>query len=140
MNEDELTAAIPLVEEVAHVEKRRVQTGRVTVRTVTDTFDETVEADLLREAHTVKHVPIDREVTIVPQIRTEGDVTIIPVLEEILVVEKRLILKEEIHITRTTETDHFASHVALRRQRAVVERHTAGDPTTPEVPTRKDLP
>lgn len=35
-----------------------------------------------------------------PEIRTEGDVTIVPVLEEVLVVEKRLVLKEELHIRR----------------------------------------
>ena len=118
--------AIPLVEEVAHVAKERVSTGRVTVKTVTDAFDEKVGAELMREAVSVTRVPIDREVTTVPQIRTEGDVTIVPVLEEVLFVEKRLVLKEEIHITRTSGTDTFASHVTLRRQRAVVERH-AGD-------------
>ena len=131
MNEKIVTDQIPLIEEVAHVAKERVSTGRVTVRTVTDAFDEKVEAELMREAVSVTRVPINREVTTVPQIRTEGDVTIVPVLEEILFVEKRLVLKEEIHITRTNETDSFASHVTLRRQRAVVERQHAGD-TSPD--------
>ena len=119
---------IPLVEEVARVTKRRVVTGRVRVSTVTDTFDEAVAAELSREAVTVTRVPVDREVTVLPAIRTEGDVTIIPVLEEILVVEKRLVLKEEIHLTRVKHTDTFASHVTLRRQRAVVDHQAAGGP------------
>ena len=46
-------------------------------------------------------MPIDRQVDVAPKIRIEGDLTIVPVLEEILVVEKRLILKEEVHIRRT---------------------------------------
>lgn len=147
-----------LVEEVARVTKERVVTGRVTVSTVTDTFEEAVAAELSREAVTVTRVPVDREVTILPRMRTEGDVTIIPVLEEVLVVEKRLVLKEEIHITRVNQTDTFASHVTLRRQRAVVDHQTAGtpdqDPTTSGLktsgltttslttadPTRKDIP
>ena len=49
-------------------------------------------------------------------------VTIIPVLEEILVVEKRLVLKEEVHIRRSTAGEEVEVPVTLRRQRAVVER------------------
>ena len=135
MNEKTVADMIPLVEEVAHVTKERVGTGRVTVKTVTDAFDETVEAELMREAVSVTRVPIDREVTTVPQIRTEGNVTIVPVLEEILFVEKRLVLKEEIHITRASVTDTFASHVTLRRQRAVVGRQHAGDTSPDHEPT-----
>ena len=138
MNEKTVIDQIPLVEEVAHLTKERVSTGRVTVRTVTDAFDEKVEAELMREAVSVTRVPIDREVTTVPQIRTEGDVTIIPVLEEVLFVEKRLVLKEEIHITRTNEIDTFASHVTLRRQRALVERQHAGDNSPDRKPETQD--
>jgi stress response protein YsnF len=49
-------------------------------------------------------------------------VTIIPVLEEVLVVEKRLVLKEEVHIRSTTSGEDVEVPVTLRRQRAVVER------------------
>ncbi len=120
--------AIPLVEERLSVGKTRVTTGRVEVRTLTETFEEKVEAALERDSTSVTRVPIGREVEIVPRIRTEGDLTIVPVLEEILVVEKRLFLKEEIHIRRTSATDHIESHVTLRRQRAVVERqNVSGD-------------
>jgi stress response protein YsnF len=41
-----------------------------------------------------------RMVETAPEIRTESDVTILPVVEEVLVVEKRLVLKEELHIRR----------------------------------------
>jgi hypothetical protein len=40
-----------------------------------------------------------------PEIRTEGDVTIAPVVEKVFVVEKRLVLEEELHIRRRVETD-----------------------------------
>ena len=141
MNEKPTADVIPLVEEVVGVTTERVATGRVTVRTVTDTREEPVEAALLREAVTVTRVPVDREVTVVPQVRTEGAVTIVPVLEEVLVVEKRLVLKEEVHITRANETDAIASHVTLRRQRAVVERQQAGDLSPGhEATTQDDAP
>ena len=119
---DDGSDTIRLVEETASVSKERNLTGQVRVSTATDTFDEVVHAELRRDGAIVTRVPINVEVKTIPNIRTEGDVTIVPVLEEILVVEKRLYLKEEIHIKRTSETDDFHSHVTLRRQRAIVER------------------
>jgi stress response protein YsnF len=44
------------------------------------------------------------------------------VLEEILVVEKRLVLKEELHIRRRATTETAEVPVTLRKQRVVVER------------------
>ena len=132
---DHSEGAIPLVEEGLTVTKTRVNTGRVDVRTLTDTFEQKVEAALQRDATSVTRVPVGREVDVAPQIRTEGDLTIVPVLEEILVVEKRLFLKEEIHIRRTSETEHVESHVTLRRQRAVVERQDASGVPPPDEPT-----
>ena len=45
-----------------------------------------------------------------------------PVLEEVLVVEKRLLLKEELRITRHATTEVAELPVTVRKQRAVVER------------------
>jgi stress response protein YsnF len=83
---------IPLVEETATVGKRQVVTGRVRVQTVTETVEELAHADVQRETVEVTRVPFDKVVETAPEIRTEGDVTIVPVLEEVLVVEKRLML------------------------------------------------
>jgi stress response protein YsnF len=116
--------AVPLVEEIATVDKRQIVTGHVRVQTVTDTVEEFAHADLKREAVEVTRVPIDKVVETAPEIRTEGDVTIVPVLEEVLVVEKRLVLKEELHIRRRVETEAVDVPVTLRKQRAVVERDT----------------
>jgi stress response protein YsnF len=70
----------------------------------------------------VTRVPIARIVETAPEIRTEGDLTIVPVLEEVLVVEKRLMLKEELHIRRRAATETVEVPVTLRKQRAIVER------------------
>ena len=119
---------IPLVEETATVGKRQVVTGRVRVQTVTDTIEEVAQANVQRESVEVTRVPIDRMVDTAPEVRTEGDVTILPVVEEVLVVEKRLLLKEELHIRRRVETETVEVPVTLRKQRAVVERETPDDP------------
>ena len=49
-------------------------------------------------------------------------VTIVPVLEEVLFVEKRLVLKEELHIRRRVSSKTVEVPVTLRKERAVVER------------------
>lgn len=113
---------IPLVEEEVRLDKEERVTGRVRIRTVTDEDEEIVRATLDEEAVEVERVPIGRTVDVAPDIRTEGDVTIIPVVEEVLVVEKRLVLKEELHIRRHVSTENVEVPVTLRKQRAVVER------------------
>jgi len=128
---------IPLVEETATIGKREVVTGRVRVQTITDTIEELAHADVQREAVEVTRVPIDRIVETAPEIRTEGDVTILPVVEEVLVVEKRLLLKEELHIRRRVETETVEVPVTLRKQRASVERLA---PDTPTPDPEKEIP
>ena len=113
---------IPLVEETATVDKRQVVTGRVRVQTITDIVEELARADVQRESVEVTRVPIDKVVETAPEIRTEGDLTIVPVLEEVLVVTKQLVLKEELHIRRRVETETVDVPVSLRKQRAIVER------------------
>lgn len=113
---------LPLVEEEARIEKRLVSTGKVRIRTLVETVEENVQGDLETEEVEVTRVPVDRVVTEAPQVRTEGEVTIVPVLEEVLFVEKRLVLKEELHIRRHVTTETVDVPVTLRRERASVER------------------
>jgi stress response protein YsnF len=123
---------IPLAEETATVGKRQVVTGRVRVQTVTDTVEELAHADVQQETVEVTRVLVDRIVETTPEIRTEGDLTIVPVLEEVLVVEKRLVLKEELHIRRRATTETVEVPITLRKQRAVVERIDPDKPTGEE--------
>jgi uncharacterized protein (TIGR02271 family) len=118
-------AVIELVEETARIEKRLVETGRVRVSTRTETTQQVLRETLRGDAVSVTRVPIDRVIAqgeTAPQVRNEGGLTIIPVLEEVLVVEKRLVLKEEVHIRHTASDESVEVPVTLRRQRAVVER------------------
>jgi len=115
-------AALRVVEEELHLARQQVVTGRVRVRTTTDLVEEIAQACLTHESIEVSRVPVDREVDRAPEIRTENDVTIVPIVEEVLVVEKRLVLKEELHIRRRVEAEAVAVPMQLRKQRATVER------------------
>lgn len=116
---------VPIVEERLVVGKRDVEAGRVRVRTATDVVEEMVRQDLDGFEVEVSRVPIDRLVepgAEPPRVRSEGETTILPVFEEVLVVEKRLLLKEELHVTRRQTTETVEIPVTVRRQRAVIER------------------
>jgi stress response protein YsnF len=131
----EAEEVLPLVDEIATIHKREVVTGKVRVRTVTDTVEELARATLQSAAVEVTRVPIDQVVDTAPEIRTEGDVTIVPVLEEVLVVTKQLVLKEELHIRRRVETEIVEVPVSLRKQRAIVEREAPDGTITHEEET-----
>ena len=116
------TIAIPLATEELVVSRREVETARVRVRTVVDERQELVREDLLRSAVRIEHVPVNVEVSVMPQPRMDGDTYIIPVVEEVLYVRKALVVIEEIRLHRQTSTEKVEQTVAVRSQRAVVER------------------
>jgi len=113
--------SIKLVEEVAAVAAQKVTTGRIRVSTAVDLVEERLRHDLTTETVQVTRVPKNEVLSAPPMTRTEGDLTIIPVVEEVLFIEKRLVLKEEIHLRRTVKTETAETPVVLRKQRAIVE-------------------
>jgi stress response protein YsnF len=113
---------IPLHAEEVSVGKRQIATGRVTVSTVTQSREELVEQMLQSERVEVEHVPVGKVIQQVPEIREEGDLVIIPVVEEAVFIERRLVLKEEVRIRRIRETQNYQERVVLRRQEAVITR------------------
>jgi hypothetical protein len=120
----EMEEVIPIVEERARIDTRDRIVGRVRVRT--ETRSENVELlDTLRSSRVeVERVPVDAFVDEPPEVREEGGVTIIPVLEEVLV--RRLVLREEIHVRRIDEEREVRETVALRTQEPVIERDGEG--------------
>jgi stress response protein YsnF len=117
---------LALLEETARVEARPVTLGRVRVSTHTETVEDVARAELRGETVEVTRVRVDRPVTgPMPSVRQEGDITIVPVFEEVLVVEKRLMLKEELHIRRRVTTEAVSLPVSLRRQTATIDRTEA---------------
>ena len=128
------SAVLPLVIEEVVVSKREVLKGKTRVRIVTDTLEERVRTELSGEDVEIQHVAVNRYVEPgddVPEARTENGVMIVPVLEEVVVVEKRLLLKEEIHIRRNPTVVVSETPVSLRKQRAIVERLSSeGEPIT----------
>lgn len=116
---------IPVIEEAITVGKRRVETGRgVRVHKHVEQREETIDQPLMRDELVVEHVPVGRLVKEdeVPHTRYEGDTMVLPVFEEVLVVQKQLMLKEEVRITRRQHEVHAPQKVVLRSEQVKVER------------------
>ncbi|NHZ61404.1 DUF2382 domain-containing protein [Massilia sp. CCM 8694] len=115
--------------EELRVGKRVVDTGRgVRIHKTVSEHPHQVDETLLYDELDVRHVIVDKIVLLseAPLARQEGDTLIVPVLEEVLVTERRLRIKEEVHITRIARTRTHAATVMLREEDIVVERFDEG--------------
>lgn len=113
---------VPLVHERAVVSKREVVTGQVHVSTRVETHRSLIQEALRHEDVVVERIPIGRNVDVAPAIRREGDCFVYPIVEERLVVEKRLFLKEELRISYKISTEEVSRSIDLRSVHADVER------------------
>jgi stress response protein YsnF len=121
---------VPVVQEEAWIEKRIVDTGRgVRIHKTVAEHPCQIDESLLRDEVQVSHVPVDRIVPLdqAPATRYEGDTLVVPILEEVLVVERRLRIKEELHITRTRHEERHAETVLLKSEQVSVERFDEHD-------------
>lgn len=112
---------IPVIHEEVDIGKRTVS-EQVRVYTAVRERPEEVSVELEDVEVSVEHVPVGRVLEGKADMRTEGDVTIIPVIEERVVVTKQLYLKEEVHITRKRIHRTHTDTVTLREEEVRVER------------------
>lgn len=119
---------LEVVDERAVVRKHRKLTGGVRVRTIVHEEERQVDALLQSENVEVERIRLDRWVDQPIPVREEGDVTIVTLHEEVVVVEKRLKAIEEIRLVRRHGERRAPQRVVLRREEAVVEK-LAADPT-----------
>ena len=129
---------IPLFEEALSVSRRVVPTSRVQVSRVTHTHEHLVDELLERERVEVERVAIDKPIDHMPSVREEGDCLIFPVVEEVLKIERVLVLKEEVRIRRVKGTERYQERVTLRKQEAVVNRLPI-DETTAEQANHREV-
>jgi uncharacterized protein (TIGR02271 family) len=114
---------IPVVAEELTVEKRQVTRDTVRIHTRVETREEVVDEPLRREEVTVERIPVNALVEgEAPMPHYEHEVFVIPILEEVLVVQKRLFLKEEVRVTRHSTTMRKPQQVTLRREVVEIER------------------
>ncbi|MDQ3253503.1 MAG: YsnF/AvaK domain-containing protein [Acidobacteriota bacterium] len=118
---------VPILEEELTVEKRRVERGGVRIVKTVIERTETIDLPLMEEQTEVERVAINRIVETAPPVRYEGDVMIVPLLEEVIVTEKRLMLREELRIRKRQFETHKPQEVIVRREEATIERFRSDD-------------
>jgi len=125
---------IPVVAEQLAVGTRTVDTGRgVRIHKTVIEQPVTIDERLVRDEVEIRHVAVDRIVAPeeAPTTRHEGDTMIVPILEEVLVVERRVRIKEELHITRIQREETHREAVVLKAEQASIERFDeSGTPPT----------
>ena len=100
--------------------------SRASVKDAASDDGSTADTRLFKEDIEMQRVPVNRILEAPAEIRIEEGVTIIPVMEERLKIEKQLILREEIRITKKRTTVRDPRVVALEKNRADVSAH--GEP------------
>ena len=114
---------ISVIAERLSVTKRVVDSGSgVRLRKVVHRDLVDVVEPLALENLEVRRVSVNREVEGPIGIRYVGDTTVFSILEERLVIRKQLVLVEEIHVTKVSQTDRTSSQVSLRREEIIIER------------------
>lgn len=116
------TISIPVIEEELEVQKRQVETGTVRVNKIVSEREEVIDQALSKERAKVERIPINRIVDEALNSRFENNTWIIPVYEEVVVVEKRLILREEIRITKEISVEQHHERIPLRSETVTVDK------------------
>ena len=121
-----------MVAEEILIGTEQVTRGVVRVHKHVVTEEKTVDAAVSAEEVVVERLPVNQLVEgAAPQVREENGTVIIPVLEEVLVVEKRLLLREEVHLSKRTTRSRAPQTVTLRREVVDIERSDADEPLSP---------
>jgi len=123
MSENE-TRRVPLSEEELTARTRERDLGNVRFEKRIETQPASVTADVGHEDVTVERVAINQPIDAIPESRFEGDTLIISVVEEVLVTEKRLMLREEVHIRRQWVTESVTVEDTVRREVLDIEDRT----------------
>ncbi len=121
------SAVVPVVAERLNVSKRQLERGRVVVHKRVVSQQTTVDEPLMDEQIEINRIPVNKIVEAAEPERTEGDTLIIPLYEEVLVVEKRLVLVEELHIIKRVREHRDPQQITLRREEVDIERQSGDD-------------
>jgi len=125
--------SVPVIEESLSISKRQIEKGRIAIKKNAEEREQTIDEPLFEEQVKVRRVPINRLVDEPTPIREVDGTTIIPIFEEVPVVNKQLILKEELHITKIRSQVHKPQRIKLRRETVEIEKDSAARSVRREV-------
>jgi len=119
--------SINVAEETAKVQKEVVEKGQVRIIKKVKEEQETVTTPVTNEEVSIEKIPVNKLIESAPQVRHEGNTMIIPVIKEVVVVEKKLLLVEEVHVTKHTVEKQEERVIPLRKEDVIIERIPSTD-------------
>jgi uncharacterized protein (TIGR02271 family) len=122
ISQKQMQTVVPVIEEEMKIAKRMVESGRVQIIKHVEQREHLVDQPLLKDEVVIERVSVNKVINRVASVRKVGDVLVIPVMEEVLVVEKRLVLREELHVRRKQTQTRQPQRITLRAERAVIKR------------------
>jgi uncharacterized protein (TIGR02271 family) len=124
---DRAEIKVPLVEEQLTARKTSKTAGELVVKREVREEVQTVPVDLAHEEVQVERVAVNRPVPRGrrPVPRRKGDTLIVPIVEEEIVVSKRLVVREELRITKRQIVRHEEVSDTVSKQELHIE--TFGD-------------
>lgn len=137
MSNDKDEVIVPVIAEQLHVDAVPVLKGGVRVVKRTVGQEHLVEQELRRDHVEVKRVKVHRVVDGPQEAIQSGNTIVIPVVEEVLRIERQWVVTEEIHLIRTEETSTFRDKVIVNREEATVERFDASGQPSASRPDEK---
>lgn len=114
---------IPVYEETVRLGKKLVETGQTEITKTVQHHEETLEDVLHHDDVTIERIEVDTFVEEAEGVHYDGDALIIPLYEEVFVVEKRLRLKEKVRIKRITEYETVSETVTRREENITINRN-----------------
>jgi uncharacterized protein (TIGR02271 family) len=113
---------IPVVTEELSLRKEERISGRVRITKTVHEREALLEETVHREEVDVDRVTVNQVVDEISEHYYEGETLVIPIYTEVLVVEKRLMLAEELRITKHRYEQPVQQNVTLRDEEVNVER------------------
>jgi uncharacterized protein (TIGR02271 family) len=121
-SDDKQSVVIPVAREEISVSREVVEKGMVNVRKVVRERVEVIDEPMLHDEVDIERVTMNHAVDAPQPPRQEGDVLIIPVYEEVVTVQRKWVLKEEVRLRRREVQTRHREEVVLREEQALIER------------------
>ena len=115
---------IPVIHEEVTFDKKVVESGKVHITKRVTQHEELIDVPFVREEVSVERVPVNQVVGVAPQVRQEGDTMIIPVVEEQVFYQKRLVLVEELRVRKQVIEERNPQQVTLLKEEVEINRST----------------
>jgi uncharacterized protein (TIGR02271 family) len=120
--QNQTDAVFQVIQEEAVVEKRVVESGKVIISKKISEHEEIVDIPLFQEKVEVERIPINQVVQERPAVRQDGEVMIIPVVQEQVFYQKRLVLIEELHVRKQVVQTHQPQKITLIKEDVEIKR------------------